>query len=135
MSAIDWTQAPEGAVSHWTNVIWAIWVFGDGGRKIAPTFGLPPGTITLRPDPAMAAELAAARAEAVELKSGPWFLLFGGESVDGMGPGQFIGRTTDRRAALEHHLNCRLNPYSVGYVVRVDSGTHARCIAESEVMK
>ena len=26
--------------------------------------------------------------------SAPWFLLFGGSSADGLGPGVFVGRTT-----------------------------------------
>lgn len=46
----------------------------------------------------------------------PWFLLYGGSSEDGLGPGIYIGRTTDEAVARKHAEECSKNPYSTGYV-------------------
>ena len=45
-----------------------------------------------------------------------WYVLFDGQSEDGMGSGSFHSRTTDRGIAIKHHKECRLNPYSTGHV-------------------
>lgn len=50
----------------------------------------------------------------------PWFLLYGGCSEDGMGPGRYAGRTecrTEARNYLEEVVEG--NPYSTGYVLVV----------------
>jgi hypothetical protein len=39
-----------------------------------------------------------------------WYVLYGGTSVDGMGPGIYVGRTTDEKVALEHYHKCRKDP-------------------------
>lgn len=46
-----------------------------------------------------------------------WFLLYGGTSVDGRGPGTYQGRTTDAALARRHYEQCRRDPYSCGYVM------------------
>ena len=46
-----------------------------------------------------------------------WYVLYGGTSVDGRGPGLYVGRTTDEKVALEHYHKCRKDPYSTGYVL------------------
>jgi hypothetical protein len=48
-----------------------------------------------------------------------WYLLYGGHSVDGMGPGKYVGRTTHEEVALSHHKAMISDPYSTGYVMRV----------------
>jgi hypothetical protein len=55
-----------------------------------------------------------------------WFLLYGGTSVDGRGPGQYQGRTTDRAVARRHWDQTRKAPYSVGYVQAVTDSTTRR---------
>jgi hypothetical protein len=45
-----------------------------------------------------------------------WYLLYGGDSVDGCGPGEYEGRTRDVSAAAKHHIKISNNPYSTGYV-------------------
>jgi hypothetical protein len=45
-----------------------------------------------------------------------WYLLYGGTSEDGSGPGTYMSRTTDKTAARRHYTECRKNPYSVGKV-------------------
>lgn len=46
-----------------------------------------------------------------------WYLLYDGESVDGMGKPDYLTRTTDKKVALEHYKKCKENPYSIGKVV------------------
>jgi len=48
-----------------------------------------------------------------------WYLLFDGDSPDGMGSPDYIGRTLDKDKAQAHHDKCRENPYSTGKVVVV----------------
>lgn len=48
-----------------------------------------------------------------------WYLLYGGESADGMGSGRYVGRTTDPKEAKKHYLECVKNPYSTGSVMIV----------------
>jgi hypothetical protein len=55
-----------------------------------------------------------------------WYLLFDGTSVDGTGPGKYIGRTTDYEEARKHYKKCEHNPYSVGKVVIVTDTRHDR---------
>jgi hypothetical protein len=47
---------------------------------------------------------------------GPWFLLYGGTSTDGSGPGRYEGRTTDPSVALKHARRIDRSPYSTGHV-------------------
>lgn len=48
-----------------------------------------------------------------------WYLLYGGSSVDGSGPGTYIGRTTESDVAFKHAKKCASDPYSTGYVIAV----------------
>lgn len=50
---------------------------------------------------------------------GPWFLLYDGQSADGMGQGSYVGRTTDEDNAQKHADKCSKNPYSTGRVLKV----------------
>lgn len=45
-----------------------------------------------------------------------WYLLYDGDSVDGMGHAKYAGRTCIFVDALSHYLKCKNNPYSTGYV-------------------
>jgi hypothetical protein len=45
-----------------------------------------------------------------------WYLLYGGESVDGTGPGRYVGRTCSVVDAAKHFIKVSKNPYSTGYV-------------------
>lgn len=58
--AVDWSQAPEGAVAHSLSTTGhgARWIYGSGIHGNAPDFGLPPGTITIRPPAELVAEVA-----------------------------------------------------------------------------
>lgn len=47
-----------------------------------------------------------------------WYLLYGGSSEDGRGPGVYEGRTTDVSVALKHHKKID-SPYSTGYITAV----------------
>ena len=58
--------------------------------------------------------------------SAPWFLLFGGSSADGLGPGVFVGRTTVPAEAERHYRMVRRDPYSTGYVVIVSDDSYVR---------
>lgn len=48
-----------------------------------------------------------------------WYLLFGGTSEDGMGPGRYEGRTTSKEKAKRYYDECLSDPYSTGYVQAV----------------
>ena len=48
-----------------------------------------------------------------------WYLLFDGQSEDGGGHPDYIGRTTDVKKAEKHYKKCRKNPYSTGKVIAV----------------
>lgn len=57
----------------------------------------------------------------------PWFLLYGGESEDGRGPGRYMGRTTSPEVARQFYLdNIKGNSYSVGRVEWVDDQASRR---------
>lgn len=45
-----------------------------------------------------------------------WYLLYGGQSVDGSVPGVYVGRTTDAVEAANHFKEVNMSPYSTGYV-------------------
>jgi hypothetical protein len=47
---------------------------------------------------------------------GPIFVLYGGQSVDGSGPGTYEGFTLDRAVAIKHFKGVKANPYSTGFV-------------------
>ena len=89
--------------------------------------------------------LSDARAEAkrlneeeskIRIKGDPvWFLLFGGESVDGRGPATYVGRTLDPLIAYEFLLEIEKNPYSVGYVCRVTNTYYTRINSYYEFSK
>lgn len=53
-------------------------------------------------------------------------LPIGGSSADGRGDGKYIGRTTDPVVAKAHAKKCEKNPYSTGYVLRVDDETQGK---------
>ncbi len=48
-----------------------------------------------------------------------WFLLYDGTSVDGTGPGEYVGRTTDVNVAKKHWKKTTESPYCTGKVVIV----------------
>jgi hypothetical protein len=52
-----------------------------------------------------------------------WFLLYGGESADGLGPGRYETRTTDEEVAKRHLERIRENPYSTGKVMVITDTT------------
>lgn len=64
-----------------------------------------------------------------------WFLLYGGSSVDGAGPGKYEGRTTDKATAFAHSEKCRRNPYSTGYVLVVTDAKVERAWAQTDWSK
>jgi hypothetical protein len=45
-----------------------------------------------------------------------WFLLFSGQSCDGRGQPAYTTRTEDIKVAKKHYKECKVNPYSFGYV-------------------
>lgn len=45
-----------------------------------------------------------------------WYLLYGGISADGMGSGEYKGRTRDVFTAAKHYIEVSKSPYSTGYV-------------------
>lgn len=49
-----------------------------------------------------------------------WYLLYGGTSADGMGPGTYLTRTYNENIAKEHAAKCAADPYSVGYTLKVN---------------
>lgn len=55
-----------------------------------------------------------------------WYLLYGGSSVDGSGPGKYIGRTTESDVAFKHAKECASDPYSTGYVIAVTDKSEIR---------
>lgn len=61
-----------------------------------------------------------------------WYLLYGGESEDGMGNGKYYARTTDKNVAKQHWDKVKRNPYSVGKVVAVTDTKEKRIIYDYE---
>lgn len=61
-----------------------------------------------------------------------WFLLYDGSSEDGMGTGNYVGRTTDKQAAMAHYQKCASNPYSTGYVLIVKDDGYERAWAQTD---
>ena len=64
-----------------------------------------------------------------------WFLLYGGSSVDGRGAGEYVGRTTDKQAAIAHHQKCENNPYSAGYVLIIKDDSAERAWGQTDWSK
>lgn len=62
----------------------------------------------------------------------PWFLLYGGTSVDGRGPGEYVGRTTDKQKAIKRFREVRKSPYSVGYVEIITDRSVTRAFQERD---
>ena len=60
-----------------------------------------------------------------------WYLLYGGHSEDGRGPGKYVGRTLFRQEALDHAAKCAADPYSTGYAVEVTDTTERQLPRES----
>ncbi|QOC57992.1 hypothetical protein phiK7B1_137 [Pseudomonas phage phiK7B1] len=63
------------------------------------------------------------RNQAMILKA-PWFLLYGGSSADGRGPGKYMGRTMDPGNAISfyrEHIK-KQDGYATGYVQAVFEG-------------
>lgn len=75
-------------------------------------------------------QIDAARAEEREAT---WFLLYGGTSADGAGPGKYVGRTTDPEVARAHHHEVKNDPYSTGYVEIVTDSTCRRAWSADEI--
>jgi hypothetical protein len=60
----------------------------------------------------------------------PWFILYGGTSEDGRGPGEYLGRTTLLYVAKEHLDKCISDPYSTGSVQIVCNTFHRSVVSE-----
>jgi hypothetical protein len=56
-----------------------------------------------------------------------WYVLYGGTSVDGMGPGIYVGRTTDEKVALEHYHKCRKDPLALDMCWFIWTTKHTEC--------
>ena len=52
------------------------------------------------------------------------YLLYDGTSVDGMGDGNYCGRTTDKSVERKHYDESKSNPYSIGKVIAVTDTSH-----------
>lgn len=64
-----------------------------------------------------------------------WYLLYGGSSEDGRGPGVYGGRTTSVNVALYHAKKID-SPYSTGYIQAVtDAGIRDVTLAELKQIK
>ena len=50
---------------------------------------------------------------------GAIWLLYGGHSEDGRGPGILLGYTFDYKAAVRHFRKIKADPYSTGKVIEV----------------
>lgn len=74
------------------------------------------------------AEIAGLR----EQITGPWFLLFGGSSPDGCGPGKYVGRTCNAETAIGHIRSVEADSYSTGYVVLFGS-VNIQCRREQDL--
>ena len=61
-----------------------------------------------------------------------WYLLYAGTTADGMGEGNYCGRTTDKEIAKKHWDECKSNPYSVGKVIAVTDTKHRRIVFDYE---
>lgn len=57
-----------------------------------------------------------------------WYVLYDGQSVDGMGHPKFYTRTTDKKVAKKHWKKCKDNPYSTGKVVAYTNTKEIRII-------
>ena len=55
-----------------------------------------------------------------------WYLLFDGQSPDGLGHADYVGRTLDREKAQTHADECEEDPHCTGYVIIVTDRQHAR---------
>ena len=45
-----------------------------------------------------------------------WYILYDGQSADGMGHPKFYTRTTDKEVAKKHWKKCKDNPYSLSLI-------------------
>lgn len=61
------------------------------------------------------------------------YILYGGESEDGRGPGRYIGRTTDKEKARKHFLKTEKNPYSTGCVIVQTGKTETIVLKEDDL--
>lgn len=55
-----------------------------------------------------------------------WYLLFKGESVDGMGKPDFYKRTLDKKEAINFYKGEKKNPYSTSQVFYVTDDNYHR---------
>lgn len=62
-----------------------------------------------------------------------WFLLYGGQSEDGMGPSEYLGRTTDPDTAQKFYEAIKSNPYSTGRVLIVTDSKVEMAGLEAEI--
>lgn len=67
-------------------------------------------------------------AREMNAKDAPLYLLYSGQSVDGMGAPEYTGRTDDISVAYKHWLECE-KPYSTGKVVRITDTTQTTMMA------
>jgi len=57
-----------------------------------------------------------------------WYVLYDGQSVDGMGHPKYYTRTTNKVVAKKHWKKCKDNPYSTGKVVAYTDTKEIRII-------
>lgn len=69
----------------------------------------------------------------VEDTDSPWYLLYGGTSEDGIGQGEYEGRTRSRGKALEHYWKIKRDTYSVGRVVIYTKTEEKLVCCESDI--
>lgn len=62
-----------------------------------------------------------------------WYLLFRGDSVDGTGEGDYIGRTTKKTEAIKHFRSIAKHFHAVGHVLVVTDLKQFRLFRESEL--
>ena len=61
------------------------------------------------------------------------YLLFSGDSPDGMGSPKYKGRTLDKEKARKHFLKCEKDPYSTGNVEKLTSKKLQRVMKEEDL--
>lgn len=66
------------------------------------------------------------------MENKPLYLLYSGQSVDGLGTPDYAGRTEDISVAFKHWTFCKENPYSTGKVVRITDTKETLLITKAD---
>ena len=64
-----------------------------------------------------------------------WYLLFKGESCDGMGKADFYQRTTSKSVAKDFFLKEKKNPYSTSCVMYVTDNSYHKIFFKDDFIK